>query len=319
MHIDSLFSTADHHPVLITPRVDASAEALREYLVNDRGSVQRLLLQHGGILFRGFRLDGPNDFRACAESAGAQPFGYVGGDSPRSNVAADVYTSTDHPASEVISLHNEMSYLPEWPRRLFFFSAVPARSGGQTSLAHSRDVLQAMPSDIVAGLRERGIKYIRNFHSNIPLGKSWEATFLIRDRAELEAIIAKQGGTCRWSADGTLRVSTRCSALTEHSHTGDEVWFNQAEQWHPSALKPALRAMLEGMVGKGGLPHDCAYGDGGSLEENVLAQIRHALDECKLLFDWQRSDLLMIDNVLLMHGRESFSGERKTLAYLSST
>src|SRR5687768_2224285 len=101
MHIDSLFSTADYHPVVITPRVDASAQALREYLADNRASMQRLLLQHGGVLFRGFELNGSNDFQACAESAGAQSFEYIGGDSPRTRVAADVYTSTDHPASEV--------------------------------------------------------------------------------------------------------------------------------------------------------------------------------------------------------------------------
>lgn len=318
MHVDSLFSTADHHPVVMTPRADTSAQALCEYLADNLASVQRLLLHHGGILFRGFDLDGPNDLQTCAKSAGAQPFDYVGGDSPRSRVAADVYTSTDYPASEVISLHNEMSYLPKWPRRLFFFCAVPARSGGQTSLAHSGDVLRAVPPGIVTTFREKKIKYVRNFFTT-PLGKSWQATYSTQDRAELEAIVATQGSTCRWSSDGGLRVSTQCNALTRHPETDEEVWFNQAEQWHPSALGADLRTMLEEMVGKGQLPHGCEYGDGDPMEEGALAQIRHVLDDCKLLFDWQPRDLLMIDNVLMMHGRESFSGDRKTLAYLSST
>lgn len=319
MHVGSLFSTADHHPVLITPRADASAQALREYLWDNRPNLQRLLQQHGGILFRGFDLDGPNDLKACAESAGAQPFGYVGGDSPRSRVAVDVYTSTDYPASEVISLHNEMSYLAKWPQRLFFFCAVPAQSGGQTPLAHSGDVLRALPPHIVAKFREKKINYIHNFHPNSRLGKSWQTTYSTHDRAEVEAIIAKQSSTCRWSSGGALRVSTQCNALTTHPQTGEEVWFNQAEQFHPSALGSALRTMFEEMVGKGQLPLDCEYGDGDPMEESVLAQIRRVLDGNKLLFDWQRGDLLMIDNVLMMHGRESFKGHRKTLAYLSST
>jgi alpha-ketoglutarate-dependent taurine dioxygenase len=319
MHVDSLLSTADHHPVVITPRANASAQALREYLVDSRASVQRLLLQHGGILFRGFDLDGSNDLKACAESAGAQPFDYIGGDSPRSRVGADVYTSTDYPPSEVISMHNEMSYLPKWPLRLFFFCAVPARSGGQTPLAHSADVLRALPSDIVAKFREKKINYIRNFHPSIRLGKSWQATYLTHNRAEVEGIIAKQGSACHWSPSGALRVCTQCSAFTKHPQTGEEVWFNQAEQYHPSALDPALRTMFEQMIGKGQLPHDCEYGDGHPMDESVLAQIRRVLNDCKLLFDWQRSDLLMVDNVLMMHGRESFKGNRKILAYLSST
>jgi alpha-ketoglutarate-dependent taurine dioxygenase len=318
MNVNALFNS-DHHPIVITPAGDARQAALHDYLVHNRDQVQAWLLQHGGILLRGFQLDGAEDFRACSERLGAQAFDYIGGNSPRSRVAADVYTSTEYPATEVISLHNEMSYLPRWPRRLFFHSVVPAASGGQTSLANSEDVLRAVPEEIVRQLRERGINYVRNFQSSIPLGKNWQTTYQTQDRAEVESIAAEQGSTCRWQADGVLRVTTRCDAFVTHPQTGQEVWFNQAEQWHPSALNPQLRGMYEQMVGKGNLPHECEYGDGEPMEEAALAEVRRALDASKLLFDWQRGDLLMIDNILMMHGRESFKGERKTLAYLSET
>ncbi|MDQ3205286.1 MAG: TauD/TfdA family dioxygenase [Pseudomonadota bacterium] len=304
---------------MITPGEDASREGLYEYLTVSEDRIQQLLLQHGAILFRGFGLNGADDFRSCSERLGARPFEYIGGNSPRSRVAVDVYTSTEYPASQVISLHNEMSYLPCWPRRLFFYSLVAAKSGGQTSLANSGDVLRALPAEVVRKFREKKIKYIRNFQSSIPLGKNWQATYQTEDRAEVESIAAGQGSTCEWLPGDTLRVSTLCDAFTTHPQSGEEVWFNQAEQWHSSALDPATREMLEQMVGKGNLPHECEYGDGEPLEESVLAEVRRALDRSKLLFDWQHNDLLMIDNILTMHGRESFKGERKTLAYLSAT
>lgn len=89
-----------------------------------------------------------------------------------------------------------MSYLPQWPRRLFFYSLVPAASGGQTSLASSKDVLRAMPTEIVRKFREKKIRYIRNFYSDIPFGKSWQKTYQTQDRGEVENIAAKQGSTC---------------------------------------------------------------------------------------------------------------------------
>jgi len=319
MKVNSLFSTSDHHPVVVTPEADASLGALHAYVAGNQGEIQQLLRQHGGILFRGFGLTGAQDFHDCAGSLGAKPFGYVGGDSPRNRVVADVFTSTEYPASEVISMHNEMSYLPNWPTRLFFYSLIPAASGGQTSLANSGDVLRSLPADIVDKFREKKVNYIRNFQSKIPFGKSWQATYQTEDRAEVEKIAAEQGSTCAWSSDGVLRITTRCEAFTTHPQTGEEVWFNQAEQWHASSLNPALRGMFEQMVGKGNLPHECEYGDGEPMDEATLAEVRRVLDRNKLLFDWQRNDLLMIDNVLMMHGRESFKGERKTLAYLSST
>ncbi|GAB3350948.1 TauD/TfdA family dioxygenase [Lysobacter tyrosinilyticus] len=318
MKVNPLFSPKEHHPIVITPAAGASLETLGQYLQDNRELLQQQLLRHGGILFRGFELGSAEDFRACSERLGARSFDYVGGNSPRTRVSPDVYTSTEYPATETISLHNEMSYLPSWPTRLFFFSLIPASSGGQTSLAHSVDVLRAVPEETVRKLRDKKIKYIRNFQPDIPLGKSWQATYQTENRADVEAIVAGQGSTCEWTAKGGLRVSTVCDAFTSHPQTGEEVWFNQAEQWHPSAMNPAMRGMFEKMVGKGNLPHECEYGDGEPLTDEEMATVRRALDDNKLLFDWQRGDLLMIDNLLMMHGREPFKGERKTLAYLSA-
>lgn len=319
MKVSPLFSTSVRQPITVTPGADASLHALNDYLSSNQNEIKEMLLKHGGILFRGFGLNGAQDFHDCVQKLDAYPFGYIGGDSPRNRVVADVFTSTEYPASEVISLHNEMSYLPSWPTRLFFYSLIPAATGGQTSLAMSADVLRSLPEEIVRNFRDKKINYIRNFHANIPFGKSWQATYQTEDRQEVEKIAAEQGSICNWSSDGMLRVTTRCDAFSTHPRTGDEVWFNQAEQWHASALNPAIRGMFEKMVGKGNLPHECEYGDGEPMEEEMLAEVRRILGRNKLLFDWQRNDLLMIDNVLMMHGRESFKGERKTLAYLSST
>lgn len=319
MKMEALFSRADYHPVKVVPEPGEHVGVFREYLAAHRADIDQLVLRYGGVLLRGFGLDGPQDFGACAESLGARSFQYIGGNTPRTNIAANVFTSTEYPASEVIGLHNEMSYLPEWPRRLFFYCQVPARQGGQTSLANSRDVLRALPEDVVNGFREKKLTYIRHFHADLPIGKSWQATYQTEDHAAVERIVADQGSSCTWLPDNVLRVTTQCDAILTHAATGEDVWFNQAEQWHPSALQPEVRAMFEELVGRERMPHDCEYGNGEPLEESVLAQIRQALNQSKLLFDWQPGDLLVVDNVLMMHGRESFTGERKTLAYLSAT
>jgi alpha-ketoglutarate-dependent taurine dioxygenase len=319
MQIRPLFTSNDSHPLVVTSTGDRSLAALCAYMHMNKSELRKLLLRHGGLLFRGFDLNSAQDFRRCAESMGAEPFGYVGGNTPRTNVAEDVFTSTEYPASEVIGLHNEMSYLPEWPRRLFFYCLVPAREGGQTSLASSRDVLSAVGPQIAERLRKKQINYVRHFHSDIPLGRSWKATYDTEDRDKVAELVAQQGSACSWLPGDVLRVTTRREALATHPETGEELWFNQAEQWHPSALNADTRMMLEEIVGRAQMPHDCEYGDGQALEEGELAEIRQALNGSKLLFDWEHGDFLVIDNMLMMHGREAFAGERKTLAYLSAT
>ena len=295
----------------------AGRDDLCDYLAANQSAIDALVVRHGAVLFRGFRVGTPEQFRRCAESLGATPFGYVGGDTPRTRIADAVFTATEYEAAATISLHNEMSYLSSWPRRLFFCSILPAAQGGQTPLARSADVLRAMPPEILDRFRERGISYIRHFHPG-GIGKSWQATYQTDDQATAERLITAQGSRFTWLPRGVLRVTTRCAVET-HPATGEHVWFNQAEQWHPSALDADLRAMLAQLVGPDQMPHDCTYGDGTPIDDGVLAAVRRVLAGAKRTFEWQRDDLLVIDNLLMMHGREAYKGQRTTLAYLSAS
>ncbi|WP_254896579.1 TauD/TfdA family dioxygenase, partial [Amycolatopsis sp. Hca4] len=81
---------------------------------------------------------------------------------PRSNVAGNIYTSTEYPPAESIPMHNENSYSASWPARLFFLCDTAAETGGATPIADSRAVYRLLPED----LRERfagGVTYTRAF------------------------------------------------------------------------------------------------------------------------------------------------------------
>jgi len=320
MIVRPMCTSLAHHPVVITPDSDASLGGLMRYLKDACETLASMLSGHGALLFRGFDVRDAADFQDCVEALGCEPFSYAGGDSPRSRVDGDVYSSTDYPASEEISLHNEMSYLPNWPRRIFFYCGKAADSGGQTSLANNSDISVSIPTDIAEKFRSKRIKYVRNFISvyGVSIGKSWQKTYLTDDREQVQAILSQQGSVGYWNADGSLRVETHRDAFCRHPSSGADVWFNQAEQWHPSALDRLVRRDLEEMVGKGRLPHECEFGNGEPLDEDELAVIRNAQNRNKLLFDWEKGDFLLIDNISMMHGREPFKGDRRILAYLSA-
>ena len=113
-------------------------------LMEALGELKPLVGEHlyrsGGILFRGFEVGGPEAFRQFAAGFGDPLLNYEFGSTPRSNVTKGVYTSTEYPAHQSIPLHNEQAYTLEWPMKIWFYSMIAARSGGETPIADSREV-----------------------------------------------------------------------------------------------------------------------------------------------------------------------------------
>jgi hypothetical protein len=64
-------------------------------------------------------------------------------------------------------------------------------------------------------------------------------------------------------------------------------------------------------------PQHACFGDGSAISAATLAHIRAVTERHTLRFDWQRGDCLVIDNVLMSHGRSPFTGERKILVTMS--
>ena len=52
------------------------------------------------------------------------------------------------------------------------------------------------------------------------------------------------------------------------------------------------------------------------IPEADLDAVRAAIRAEMILFDWQRGDLLVVDNYLMAHGRRPYRGRRRILASL---
>ena len=59
------------------------------------------------------------------------------------------------------------------------------------------------------------------------------------------------------------------------------------------------------------LPRNIFYGDGQPIEIEVLNHIREVYNQEKIKFQWQKGDIMMLDNILTAHARETYKGERK--------
>jgi alpha-ketoglutarate-dependent taurine dioxygenase len=274
------------------------------------------LHRHGALLFRGFDVQGAEGLDRFIRAVAGEPLPYEERSSPRSRVSGNIYTSTDHPPSERIFLHNEQSYNLVFPLQLFFCCVTPAGRGGETPIADARRIFERIPPRVRERFMDRGYLYVRNFGDR--LGLSWQTAFQTADRAVVEAYCQRNAIGFEWRSGDRLRTRQVRRAAGRHPFTGEPVWVNHATFFHVSTLPPAIgRALLEEM-GEEELPNNTYYGDGEPIEPEVLSLLREAYCAETVEFPWARGDLLVIDNMLVSHGRATYEGPRHLLAGMAS-
>lgn len=306
----------DWSPLELTPTgvgAHPGPEGLAEYL--RATDIDALLVSAKAIVFRDFRLTA-SDFQSALDLLLPNRLSYVHGNSPRTKVGKNVYTSTEYPAEFTISMHNELSYSHQWPSRLLFYCEQAPASGGATPVVDGAGWLAALDEEVRTAFAD-GIRYTQNLHGGKGLGKSWQDTFETEEPAEVEAFLAEAEASWEWKPDGGLRIGQLRPSTRRHPVTGDEVWFNQADQWHAAGLGDETAAALRAILPEEDLPQSVTFPDGTPVPEEYVVQIRerglsHAVD-----VDWRAGDMLLIDNLLVGHGRRPFTGSRRVLVAMS--
>jgi alpha-ketoglutarate-dependent taurine dioxygenase len=281
---------------------------LVDWARSERERLERDLLAHGAILFRGFDVDSVATFERFAEALAGELFdGY--GDLPRDEVAGRVYTSTPYPPEERILYHNESSQIHHWPLKQLFYCVQPAAQGGETPIVDGRVVYEQLDPEIRERFARRRVMYTRTFVDGLDV--SLQDFFGTGDRAAIERICREAGMTVRWQNGSELRTERVGPGVAKHPKTGDTVFFNQVQAHHVSLLKPEVRESLLAMFGEERLPRNVYYGDGTPIGAVEMREIVAVYDRHAVSFAWQRGDILLLDNMLTAHSRNPFVGPRK--------
>ncbi len=305
---------------------------LLTYIEEKQEAIRAQLLRYGGVLFRGYDLSSAEHFSEIVEQLGlGKGVDYIGGDSPRDKVHKSVYTSTEAPPSVKIPLHNELSFVNSYPNHIYFFCEIPPVDRGETILGDARAIYKAIDPEVRARFEERRLGYVSNYYYKSRVmhllnrmqrfHKSWIEVFETDSKQEVEEKCRLNDFAFRWNRNDWLRVEQIRPATMLHKETGEAVWFNQV---HLYDFNPRLlgRGRWLGSNLLYSLPntrlHEVHFADGSKIPRDDLYHILDVLDAKTIAFPWQKGDLLVLDNVLSMHGRATFTGRRRILTAMTS-
>jgi alpha-ketoglutarate-dependent taurine dioxygenase len=308
--IKTSFLNSQKLPLVVEPEFDASFESLVKTANDRREFLREQLLHYGALLLRGFQMENAANFEEFARVFSEKElFNYAGGVSPRRVLNDGVYTSTEYPAQFSLSLHNELSYSNIYPSLLFFGCLIAPQTGGETTLGDSRRILKKIDRQVSDLFKRKKLCYVRNLQSDKGSGYSWQEAFESDDKETVEKICRKAGANFEWKTGDGLRLSQIRPAILTHPITAEEVWFNQADGFHPSNLGEELLETLR----EDELRLNVFFGDGSMIDSAMLAHIRTVLQNETISHRWQVGDILILDNILSAHGRMPFAGARKII------
>lgn len=300
-------------PLVVQPNVDNVN--LVTWASANRDFIEVQLIKHGAILFRSFAGDSIPRFEQFARAISSQLLDYSERAAPRKEVGSKIYTSTEYPADQRIPLHHEMSYSHNWPTKIWFYCQQPAQQRGGTPIASDRAVFKLIAPEIKERFMRKKVMYVRNYGEGVDL--SWQEAFQTEDRAAVEAYCRKVATEFEWRGDDRLRTRQVRQAIATHPKTGETLWFNHAHMFHISNVEPAVRDSLLAEFKEDELPRNAFYGDGTSIEPAVLEEVREIYRQTAVTFTWRQGDIMMLDNFLVSHGRESFVGPRRILVAMA--
>eukprot|EP00026_Physarum_polycephalum_P011391 Phypoly_transcript_11612.p1 GENE.Phypoly_transcript_11612~~Phypoly_transcript_11612.p1 ORF type:complete len:323 (+),score=55.22 Phypoly_transcript_11612:144-1112(+) len=300
--------------VLKNASEESSLQDTVSWIKSHKSEIQKRWLETGALLFRGFPLSTPQDFLEFINAFEWEFSTYLGAAGPRNHILGPIHTSTETPPNVKIQLHHEMAYSQLAPSALFFFCEIPPAAGGETPILASYTLyerLKAANPNFIDLLTTKKVKY-----ASVVLSKekcdgryqrSWQEIYQTDSQEEAakkaQAIGPKE--KIEFLPDGSMHVITApMEAIRFDERTQRHVFYNSVVLLHPATH--GIADARKNMWGP-------TYGDSSQIaSEDVLGALK-IMNEEKVEFQWQKGDVLLVDNTLVLHARNSFTPPRRIL------
>lgn len=263
----------------------------------------------GAILFRGFPVIDATSYDAFFSAFNYENFTYQESlsNAVRINHTEYVFTANEAPKEVEIYLHNEMAQTPIYPSIISLFCQDAADHGGETVICRSDSIYNQLLSkepELANKLEQLGVKYTTLMPAeNCPesgQGRSWRGTLSVETIEQAEEKLRSLEYSWQWNEDGSLTAQTAAIPAIRTLENGRKVFFNQ------------IIAAYRGWKGVHENPSTAlCFGDGSTFTKDFLDTVVTTSQSLSYNLEWQKGDVVIVDNNLAMHGRLPYSGESK--------
>ena len=306
-------------PVEIHATPEANA-AGADYFIERRDEFKAMLQTHGTIWFRGFDMTkDPDGFRTFWESLGMDPCL----DPIHSSGLRKFLSKSDALYEEVnkqslsrhyIGLHQEMTEKRTATSGAFVCFQPATVSGGEFFIADGERIFRDLEPEVLQKLVERKIRIsVSNLDLDVlgvlPGDTKDQAMDKVKDMVaeqvapkfdmDLEMIYGADGKPMRLQA-----VEQVASPLNRHPKTGELLWFCNIHN-HARYLRDRRPCTVPevGMT-------EVYHGDLSAISSDDLDHINAVSEKNIAKIPMQPGDVLLVDNYRILHGRDTFKGDR---------
>ena len=324
-------TSASKTPVILTPEsvgVSSDKESFRQFVSDNCEQLKQRLQRQGALLFRGFDVSKPEEFRIISDALQCDFFqDYMGGATPRTKIASQVFVSTEAPKPFIIGYHTELCYQKKRPELISFFCQQAPKIYGETPIYDCAEVYASIPEALREKLETHGVRYHRKYYGKkglVNFHKTWKDVYYTEDKKVVEKILEKEGSDYQWHNDDSLTSQITLPAHTVDNKTGkkqlcltmfnaDSILYNFAQ--FKNRYNPITYYFLRWFVKNEYKPNNrflyITLGDGTPFSRRESESIQKACWDNAIIFQWKVGDLLLLDNKRYAHSRLNVGSKRK--------
>ncbi|MBW4591990.1 MAG: TauD/TfdA family dioxygenase [Brasilonema angustatum HA4187-MV1] len=336
-------STEKELPLVIEPVKEKSFAVLKALLKESGDWFNKQLDTYGAILFRGFEVEGAEQFQKALELLNIQLESvYHFGSAHRVQITEKVFTSSEAPPDVIIAPHNELNMVPVRPSVLAFFCQVQPELYGETPIINTEKLFY----DLSPSLQHKIVNYPQQFVRYVP-NHLLEMVFEDLSPDEITKLLQEQGFDFNWEEDGSISFECSYIPLFSHPRTSklcfclsivdclvSREWYRNIGQRYsfkqrlyynllPAKLYKNIqqRATTAATVVDGSQKRTStlnAYflnkdGQSTNMTEAEAKELGQAEWKNAVIFQWKQGDILVIDNLQVAHSRLNTKLKRKIL------